>query len=229
MDFKESDMYAPIKAFFEGLGYEVKGEVRGMDAALLKDGILSAVEMKKSFNMSLIYQALRRQGAASAVFVAIPRAVFMRKRGPILHICERLNLGLITVAMDSPMRLVEAHILPNMPKGRNTKASRAVLAEFNGRNFGDNIGGTGGVKLITAHKERSLQIACALERAQNAAPAALVRDFVCHESAGQILRINTYGWFEKVDRGIYALSEAGRDALKNPAFAHIVDFYKSQK
>jgi hypothetical protein len=85
-DFKEADMYAPLKAFFVNLGYEVKGEVRGLDIALVKDEKLIAVEMKKSFNMSLIYQALRRQKTASGVFAAIPRHVFLKRRGDILHI-----------------------------------------------------------------------------------------------------------------------------------------------
>jgi hypothetical protein len=32
--------------------------------------------------------------------------------------------------------------------------------------------------------------------------------------AGKILLNNVYGWFERVDRGIYGLTEAGHGALK---------------
>jgi hypothetical protein len=228
MNFIESDMYLPIKAHFEKLGFEVKGEVKGLDVALLKDGEIWAVEMKKGFNITLIYQALKRQQAANAVFVAIPRKAFMARRGPILHICEKLNLGLISVAMDSPMHLVEVHLVPNLPKGRNTKASRAVIAEFSGRNFDDNIGGvkgSKGAKLMTAYKERCIQIAAALKALGAAAPAALVRDHNCPQQAGQILRNNTYGWFKKIEKGIYGLSDEGAKALNNPSFAAIVEFY----
>jgi hypothetical protein len=31
--------------------------------------------------------------------------------------------------------------------------------------------------------------------------------------AGKILQSNVYGWFERVDRGVYGLTEAGREAL----------------
>ncbi|MCL2350234.1 MAG: DUF2161 domain-containing phosphodiesterase [Defluviitaleaceae bacterium] len=223
--FKESDMYAPLKAYFEGLGYEVKGEVKGLDMALAKDGELSGIEMKKSFNMTLIYQALKRQGAVAAVFVAVPRLVFARKRGHILHILEKLGLGLVTVAMDSPAQLVDVVLLPNMVQGRNTKASRALIAEFNGRNFNDNVGGSAGVKLMTAHREKSLQIACALEKLGQSSPAVLVRDFGCPANTRSILYSNSYGWFENVSKGVYALSPQGEQALQDPAFARVVGFY----
>jgi len=227
MDFKEADMYAPLKAHFTGLGYEVKAEVKGIDVVIVKDERTTAIEMKKSFNMSLIFQALDAQKAAGGAFVAIPRSAFVRNRGQILHILEKLGLGLLTVAMDSPLRLVEVHLAPNMTAGRNTKASRALIAEFNGRNFDDNIGGTKGEKLMTAHKERCLQIACALEKAGTSSPAALVRDYACYEKTGQILRINHYGWFEKVSKGVYALSWQGHEALESPMFARVVEFYRT--
>jgi hypothetical protein len=31
--------------------------------------------------------------------------------------------------------------------------------------------------------------------------------------AGKILQSNVYGWFERLDRGIYGLTDAGRAAL----------------
>ena len=232
MNFKESDMYIPVKQHFVSLGFEVKGEVRGVDMVLVKGGEFWAVEMKKGFNVSLIYQALARLNAVGAVFVAIPRKAFMARRGKILHICEKLNLGLITVAMDSPMRLVEVHLLPNLPKSRNTKASRALKAEFNGRNFDNNIGGTSGKagnKLMTAHRERCLQIACALKATGQSTPTFLIHNHNCHKTAGQILRTNTYGWFEKIDKGIYGLSELGHKALNDPNFANVVEFYSKQE
>jgi hypothetical protein len=234
MDFKESDMYAPLKAFFADLGYEVKGEVKGLDMALVKkggqeeSGQLTAVEIKKSFNITLIYQALKRQTAAQGVFVAIPRHAFLRNRGNILHILEKLNMGLITVAMDSPSHFIEAYLLPNMARGRNSKASRALLAEFNGRSFDENIGGGTRTKLITAHKERSIQIACALEKAKVASPVTLIKDMGCPEDTNQILYRNHHGWFAKADKGIYTLSPQGQQALKDPAFTRIVEFYRRE-
>jgi len=229
MNFRESDMYAPLKAHFEGLGYAVKGEVKGIDMVLMKDNALIVVEMKKSFNMSLLFQAVKRQSTAAAVFVAIPRKAFESERVQILQILEKLEFGLVTVAMDSPMRLVEVHLAPNMKASRNTKAAKALIAEFSGRIFdADNIGGSSGVKIMTAHKERSLQIACALKALGTASPAQLVRDYGCYEKTGQILRSNFYGWFEKIDKGKYALSKLGEAVLDDPAFAGIVAFYNKE-
>ncbi|MCL2235145.1 MAG: DUF2161 family putative PD-(D/E)XK-type phosphodiesterase [Defluviitaleaceae bacterium] len=225
MDFKETDMYQPLKAHFQGLGFDVKGEVKGLDIALVRDGQIWGVEMKKGFTVTLLYQALSRQKATNAVFVAIPRHVFMGRRGHILHILESLSLGLVTVAMDSPALLVDVHLMPNV-KGRNTKASKSLLAEFAGRNFDDNVGGSSGRKLLTASKERSLQIACALEKLGQAAPSVLVSDFGCNAHAGQILYQNAYGWFVRVSKGVYALSEEGKAALDDPMFARIVEFYR---
>ncbi|MCJ9754931.1 DUF2161 family putative PD-(D/E)XK-type phosphodiesterase, partial [Neorhizobium sp. BETTINA12A] len=33
-------------------------------------------------------------------------------------------------------------------------------------------------------------------------------------TAGAILRANYYGWFERIDKGVYGLTEAGRQALQ---------------
>jgi len=228
MNFKEADMYAPIKAFFEGLGYVVRSEVKGIDVALVKDDSLTAVEMKKSFNASLLFQALEGQKVACGVFVALPRDAFLKKQGHILHILEKLGIGLVVVAMDSPVRWVEMQLIPNMAKSRNSRAARALLAEFNGRSFDENIGGTSAVRLLTAHKERSLQVACALERLGAVSPANLIRHFECHETTQQLLHKNVLGWFERVERGKYALSWQGHEALDEPLFARVVAMYREK-
>lgn len=228
MDFKEADMFAPLKGFFEEQGFAVKGEIKGLDMALERDGALWGVEMKKSFNMTLIYQTLKRQRSVSAMFVAIPREAFMRNRGDVLHILEKLSIGLVTVAMDSPMRIVECHLLPNMPKTRNTKQAKAMIAEFNGRNFDAGIGGTNNTKLMTAYRERALHIAVALDICGQSSAAKLVRNFACYEKTLNILRINTYGWFDKVEKGIYTLSSDGKTALNDPNYSKIVDFYRGK-
>ena len=58
---RESDLYAPVRDYLEGLGYEVRGEVRGCDIAAVRDGELIVVELKTGFTLELIYQALDRQ------------------------------------------------------------------------------------------------------------------------------------------------------------------------
>lgn len=226
IDFKETDLYAPIKAHFKKLGYVVKGEVKGCDVVLARDGEMAVIELKKSFNISLIYQALDRKKLVGAAYVAVPRHVFVKKRGHIMQIMEKLEIGLITVALDSPIKTVTVHFVPKMGKGRNNARYRALMAEMNGRTFDGNMGGSSKQKILTAHRERVLHIACALEKLEQASPAALVKGYGCNKNSGQMLRENFYGWFEKVSRGLYTLSEAGRNALNETQFQEIVRYYR---
>ena len=58
---RESDLYGPVRDYLEGLGYEVKGEVRDCDITALRDGELIVVELKRGFTLELVYQAMDRQ------------------------------------------------------------------------------------------------------------------------------------------------------------------------
>jgi hypothetical protein len=225
-NFREEELYAPVKGFFQRQGYVVRGEVSRCDMALVKDNELAIVELKKSFNMSLLYQAIDRQKMSNMVYIAIPRKVFLKKRGHILHILEKMGIGLLTVAMDSDMRLVEAHLLPNMGKARNNRRTKALLAEFNGRTFDGNLGGGTGHKLMTAHRERALHIACALEKAGQAGPAELITTYSCHKNTAHMLPRNLYNWYTKIKNGLYTLSETGRTALASPQYAQVVAYYR---
>ena len=53
-DFKETDLYEPIRAFLEEKGYQVQAEVKDCDIAAVKDGQLLIVELKKAFNLKLV-------------------------------------------------------------------------------------------------------------------------------------------------------------------------------
>ena len=45
-EFKETDLYEPIRAFLEEEGYQVQAEVKHCDIAAEKDGRLVVVELK---------------------------------------------------------------------------------------------------------------------------------------------------------------------------------------
>ena len=227
-NFKEEELYAPVKEFFERQGYVVRGEVKRCDMALVKGDELAIVELKKSFTMSLLYQAIDRQKITKMVYIAIPRKAFMSRRVQILHILEKIGIGLLVVAMDSDMRFVEAHLLPaaGQHSGRNSKRAKELLAEFNGRTFDGNLGGGTRRKLLTAHRERNLHIACVLEKLGQAKPSELVKKYNCVEYAQRLLAINIYGWYLKVERGVYALSDTGKDALADQQYADVVAYYR---
>ena len=68
----ESDLYGPVRSYLEGLGYDVKGEVKDCDVAAVRDGELIVVELKRGFTLELVFQAMDRQRVADGVYVAVP-------------------------------------------------------------------------------------------------------------------------------------------------------------
>ena len=64
---------------------------------------------------------------------------------------------------------------------------------------------------MTAYRQTALRCAALLERD---GPTRVARLSAATGSAtGPLLRQNVYGWFERVERGVYALTQRGRDAL----------------
>ena len=69
----ETALYLPVKRFLEKLGFTVKGEVGGCDLVALSGDdppIVVIGELKLSFNLELILQAVDRAGAADEVWLA---------------------------------------------------------------------------------------------------------------------------------------------------------------
>lgn len=214
--FRETDLYAPVRDMLAAQGFVVRGEVNGCDLTAQRGDELVVVELKRSFGTSLLVQAADRQRLTDSVYVALPRPAegirTKRWRG-ILHLLRRLELGLILVALDSPGARVEIVFHP-VPFDRRKQSGRrrAVLAEMDGRSGDHNPGGSARRKLMTAYRENALRIACCLERTGPSSPRRL-RELGCGPKTGAILGSDFYGWFERVERGIYRLRPAGRAAL----------------
>ena len=62
---------------------------------------------------------------------------------------------------------------------------------------------------MTAYRQQALACAAAIQAAP-ARPRDLKSE---HPDAAKILLDNVYGWFARVERGIYTLTDAGRAAL----------------
>jgi len=62
---------------------------------------------------------------------------------------------------------------------------------------------------MTAYRQQAL--GCAAILAKGPLRVGDVRKDV--PEAGKILLSNVYGWFERLERGVYGLTDAGRDAL----------------
>ncbi len=63
----EEQLYKPVKNYLEKKGFKVRAEVKNIDVAAECNGILLAVELKTSFNLKLVYQAIDRQKIADLV------------------------------------------------------------------------------------------------------------------------------------------------------------------
>lgn len=229
-DFKETDLYEPIRAFLEEEGYQVQAEVKDCDIAAMKDGQLLIVELKKAFNLKLVYQGMERQSLTDQVFVAIPRP----KKGArekawkdMLKLLKRLELGLLTVALDSPLKTVDVVLEPSDSLAwKNRKKREKLQAELEHRQVDGNVGGMTRRKIMTAFREKSIRLACLLEREGQVSTATLRERGM--EEYLPLLGRNYDKWFGRVEKGVYTLSEKGKEALESEDFAKAVAFYRKE-
>jgi len=214
---KESDLFAPLKNYLESNSYKVRAEVRNCDITATKGDELIIIELKLSANLQLLIQAADRQYITDSVYVAIPKPTKKtnkRWKG-ILHILKRLELGLIYVDIDNPINPVEIVFHPIEFQRRKFKhRKKAILKEVENRSQNLNVGGSNKKKIITAYKENMIQIAVYLNKLGATSPKIL-REYNSGEKTLSILYSNFYGWFQRIDRGIYDITMKGKRELKN--------------
>ncbi|AYG68477.1 MULTISPECIES: DUF2161 family putative PD-(D/E)XK-type phosphodiesterase [unclassified Rhizobium] len=210
----ETALYLPIKSFLEAAGYAVKGEIGGCDLVGLNDSeppVVVICELKMSFNLELILQAVDRAAASDEVWIAARVSAKGKGRDAdrrFRDLCRRLGFGMLAV---SDGDVVDIIVSPVAPMPRKNARRRSRLVEEHRRRKGDPaLGGSTRKPIMTAYRQQALACAAAIENGmqrpkdmREAAP-----------KAPQILRDNVYGWFERIDRGIYALTELGAEALK---------------
>lgn len=210
----EVELALPVREFLEAQGFTVRSEVRHCDITAVRGDELVVVELKRRFDAALLVQAARRQQLTRSVYVALPRGVWNRGWRAIRLLLGRLEVGLLLVTRDAVPPRVEVafHPLPYERKQQG-RARRAVLSEMEGRSADLNRGGSRGAKLATAYRENAIKIACLLERFGPLRPAQL-RAMGTGPKTLSILRNDVYGWFERVDRGVYALRPLGRAGIR---------------
>lgn len=217
---RETDLYPPIKALLEGQGYTVKGEVGAVDVVALRgDEPPVLVELKTGFSLSLYHQAIARLGLSDTVYIAVPKPkgrTAKRSLKDNIALCRRLGLGLITVRSDAR---TEVHCDPGPYAPRKSKAKQAkLLREFQRLRGDPNDGGATRHGIVTAYRQDALR--CAAYLAEHG--AARGRDVAAATGVGgatTLMRANHYGWFEKVETGVYGLTEAGRKGLAHWAYS----------
>ena len=209
----ESSLYLPVKRFLERLGFEVKGEVRGCDLVALREGEPPTVvigELKLTFTLDLVLQAVDRTAACDEIWLAVraSRRGRGRESDPrVRKLCRLLGLGLLAVSATGKVEVLVEPV-PWRPRRDGKRRSR-IVDEHRRRQGDPAAGGSTRQPIMTAYRQQAL--ACAAAMAQ--APAR-PRDLKAHmPDAPKILLSNVYGWFVRVERGVYALSDAGRAAL----------------
>ena len=211
----EAALYGPVKRFLERLGYEVKGEVRGCDLVARRgDEPMVIVELKLRFNLALVLQGVDRLALSERVYVAVPRPP-RSARGlvpdapSIRRLCRRLGLGLILVGRGT-VTVVEEPV-PYRPRPAHQRAARLIL-EFERREGDMNVGGRRRTPIVTAYRQDALRCARALA-ANGPMRLAQLRAATGVADAAPILQRDVYGWFTRLRRGIYTISDRGREAL----------------
>ncbi len=211
---RETDLYAPIKAWLEAQGFEVKSEVGAVDVMARRgDDDPVIVELKTGFTLKLLQQAVARQSISDWVYVAVPRwsgkAAWRMFKGNV-GLCKRLGIGVLSVRLEDGH--VQAHCDPVEFRPRKSKPRKgALLKEFDRRRGDPNAGGTRGA-ITTAYKQESLRCAAYLAE-HGASKGADVAKGAEVAAATRMMRDNHLGWFVKVAIGVYDLGPEGQAAL----------------
>ncbi len=207
---KESDLYPPVKAFLETQGYEVKGEIGPADVVGLRGPDMVVVELKTRFSLALFHQGIARLSVCDCVYVCVARGKgrpWMKALRENVKLARRLGLGLMSVRLEKGAVDVHCDPGPYTPR-KVARKKRAMLSEFERREGDPNLGGLAGAR-VTAYRQEATLCAEFLALAGEARGAEVAKSTGVAR-ATTIMRNNHYGWFEKVEKGVYRLSEAGR-------------------
>ncbi|EAU46362.1 DUF2161 domain-containing phosphodiesterase [Salipiger bermudensis] len=216
---RESELYAPVKALLTGQGYEVKGEVGAADLVAMRGPEPPViVELKLKISLALFHQAVARLTVSDAVYIAVPKPSGRTARRALkdnLALCRRLGLGFIVVKEGRAEVLCDPG--PYAPRKNKRKQAR-LLREFQRIEGDPNAGGATRHGIVTGYRQDALR--CAAHLAEHGASRG--RDVVSAtgvKEATRIMRDNHYGWFDKVETGVYAISAAGRAGLTHWAYS----------
>ncbi len=208
----ETSLYPAVKAFLEAQGFTVKGEIRGCDVVAVRGDeppLLVICELKLGLTLELLLQGIDRMRSADAVWLAVATTRKGRDRDIRAHrLCRMLGFGLL--AVDAGRARVEVLTEPAPYKPRpNHNERRRLLKEHTTRRGDPTGGGSTRQPIMTAYRQQALDCAALLrdgpKRPRELRPVA--------PDAAAILLRNVYGWFERVDRGVYKLAEPGVMAL----------------
>lgn len=208
----ETALYAPVKRFLESQGFAVKGEVCGCDLVALRGDeppVVVVGELKLAFNLELVLQGVERSAACDEVWLAVRIGARGGRENDrrVRKLCRLLGFGLLGVFWTGR---VEALVEPGPWRPRPDRKRRSRLIGEHRRRKGDPAaGGTTKVPIMTAYRQQALLCAAMLEKG----PCRTSQVKAAVPDGPKILLHNVYGWFDRVDRGIYRLTSDGVAAL----------------
>lgn len=212
---KETELYPPVKAWLQSLGFTVKGEVGPCDVMAVRgDEPPLVVELKTGFSLTLVHQAIARQRLTDHVYIAVPEGrgrAFQQSLKRMRMLCRRLGLGILTVSSEKSAVRVRLDPAPFKPR-TFTAGRKALLREFDARRGDPNAGGMTGQR-VTAYRQDMHLIARHLLKAGACKGAEVARETGVLR-ATRMMADDHYGWFVRVDRGVYDLTDQGRSAMR---------------
>src|SRR5262249_9065960 len=121
---------------------------------------------------------------------------------------RRLGFGMLAV---TDRGVVEVIVKPPTSAPRRNPKKRSRLVAEHKKRIGDPaMGGSTRAPIMTAYRQQALACASALSDGPQR-----WRDLRVHiPEAGKILLTTVSGWFDRAERGIFVLTDAGRAALK---------------
>ena len=212
---RETDLYPPVKRLLEDQGYVVKSEVGPADVVAVRGAEPPVVvELKLSLSLTLFHQAVARLQVTQDVYIAVAHAPgkrFAKSLKQSVTLCRRLGLGLMTVRPKDSF--VQVHCDPGPYAPRKSKKSEGqLLREFARRQGDPNTGGQQRMGLVTAYRQDALKLALYLFEIGASKGADVARETGV-PNATRMMRDDHYGWFERVEKGVYGLTPKGAEAV----------------
>ncbi len=210
---READLYPFIKAHLQRQGYDVKGEVGAADVVGRRGGDLVVVEIKLGFSLALFHQGVDRLGVTENVYLAVPAGGKAKALKANVKLARRAGLGVMTVRLRDGF--VEVLADPGPYAARQSKKKNTRLLRAFDRLDGDpNAGGATRHGIVTGYRQDALKCARFLA-VHGPSKGAQVKNWAEVPQATQIMAADHYGWFIRVERGVYDLTDAGRQGLKD--------------
>ena len=162
--------------------------------------------------MTVVLQAVDRLQISDTVYIGVPKgiAVLKKQRKQIIKLLRMLGLGLMVIDPAAALGSVDVLCDPGEYKPRQAKQRRhRLLGEFMHRVGDPNAGGSTVRRgIMTAYRQKALAIAAYLQK-HGDTKAAVIAQSLAEPKTRTILYDNVYGWFDRLGKGVYALSPRG--------------------